>query len=107
MMPREFLAQFFDAMTRRDMDALTALLHPEFVEEYPQSGERIRGPANARAIIENYPGGLGEAVQSPSYHGRDEDWVITPHTPWFGSRTRATEVPASSKCAIQTGLSGG
>lgn len=78
MTPRDFLARFFDAMTRRDMDALAALLHPEFIEDYPQSGERIRGPANVRAIIENYPGGVGEALEKPTYHGGDEEWVLTP-----------------------------
>jgi ketosteroid isomerase-like protein len=76
--PRDFLVDFFDKMSRRDLDGLLALMHPDFVEEYPQSGERVRGPANLRAILENYPGGLGEAVAEPEYHGRDEDWVITP-----------------------------
>jgi ketosteroid isomerase-like protein len=76
--PRDFLIDFFDRMSRRDLDGLLALIHPDFVEEYPQSGERVRGPANLRAILENYPGGLGEAVAEPAYHGRDEDWVITP-----------------------------
>src|SRR5262245_21869785 len=76
--PREFLINFFDTMSRRDFDGLMALIHPDFVEDYPQSGERVRGAENLRAIIENYPGGLGEAIEEPAYHGRDEDWVMTP-----------------------------
>ena len=75
---REFLGRFYEAMSARDFDGLTALLHPDFVEDYPQSGERIRGAANLRSIIENYPGGLGEAVETPRFHGHDEDWLLTP-----------------------------
>jgi ketosteroid isomerase-like protein len=75
---REFLESFFGAMNDRDSDGMVALLHPDFVEDYPQSGERIRGAANLRAIIENYPGGLGKAVEPPRFHGRDDDWLITP-----------------------------
>ncbi len=76
--PREFLIQFFDRMSRHDHDGLMALIHPDFVEDYPQSGERVMGAANLRAIIDNYPGGLGGALEMPSYHGRDEEWLITP-----------------------------
>jgi ketosteroid isomerase-like protein len=33
-------------------------LHPDFVQEWPQSRERIVGPDNALAINRNFPGGL-------------------------------------------------
>jgi len=61
------------------MEALGAILHPDFIEYYPQSGERIRGVGNLRATIENYPGGLGEPLDRPTYHGPDEQWEITPN----------------------------
>ena len=41
-----------------DFATLASLRHPDFVEEWPQSGERIRGHANYQKIHENYPGGL-------------------------------------------------
>jgi hypothetical protein len=41
-----------------DYASLAGLRHPDFVEDWPQSGERIRGHANYQAIHENYPGGL-------------------------------------------------
>lgn len=44
-----------------DWDAMAEILHPDFVEDWPQSGERIVGLENKRAILENYPGGLPEA----------------------------------------------
>ncbi len=53
------------------------LLHPDFVEEWPQSGERIRGKANLRAILENYPGGVSLEA-TPTYHGQDGEWAMTP-----------------------------
>ena len=41
-----------------DFDRLSELRSGEFVEDWPQSGERIHGDANYRAIHENYPGGM-------------------------------------------------
>ena len=41
---------------RQYIDAIDDLMHDDYVEEYPQSGERIRGKDNARTIYENYPG---------------------------------------------------
>ena len=41
---------------RQEIDAIADLMHDDYVEEYPQSGERIRGKDNARKVYENYPG---------------------------------------------------
>jgi ketosteroid isomerase-like protein len=49
----ERLWQLFDA---RDFEAAGALLHDDFVCEWPQSRERIRGRENYVAINQNYPG---------------------------------------------------
>lgn len=56
---REIVERFVEAVNKRDFDALGELLHPEFVQEIPQSGERVHGPENFLAILENYPGGIG------------------------------------------------
>ena len=53
---RDIVERYVDAMARNDYDALDALVGDDVVEEYPQSGEVIRGKANLRAIIDNYPG---------------------------------------------------
>jgi len=45
--------EFFE---RQNIDAIDDLMHDDYVEEYPQSGERTRGKDNARAVYENYPG---------------------------------------------------
>jgi ketosteroid isomerase-like protein len=54
---RKTVEQFIQAMATSDWEAQDRLLTDDFVEEYPQSGERIVGKENRRAIIENYPGG--------------------------------------------------
>ncbi|HVF08743.1 MAG TPA: nuclear transport factor 2 family protein, partial [Actinomycetota bacterium] len=41
-----------------DWDGARGLMHDEYVQEWPQSGERIEGPEDALAINRNFPGGL-------------------------------------------------
>jgi hypothetical protein len=41
----------------KDWDAHDQLIDDGYVQEWPQSGERILGKANSRAIKENYPTG--------------------------------------------------
>jgi ketosteroid isomerase-like protein len=53
---RNALERYFQAFERQDLDAMEELLYDDYVEEYPQSGERIRGKDNWRKIAENYPG---------------------------------------------------
>jgi hypothetical protein len=43
-------------MEKQDWDGAGELLHDDFVQEWPQSGERIRGRENSMAINQNYPG---------------------------------------------------
>jgi ketosteroid isomerase-like protein len=46
------------ALEAGDWDAATRYLQDDFVQEWPQSGERIVGRDNAIAINRNFPGGL-------------------------------------------------
>jgi len=46
---------FWDAMQTSDFYAAAGLLAPDYTLEWPQSGERIRGPANFAAINTHYP----------------------------------------------------
>jgi hypothetical protein len=59
---RDTLERYFQAFGRHDLDTIDSLLHDDYVEEYPQSGERIRGKQNARTVAENYPGGLPNTI---------------------------------------------
>ena len=53
---RDALERRLEAYERREIDPFFELLDDDYVEEYPQSGERIRGKDNRRKIAENYPG---------------------------------------------------
>lgn len=75
---RETVDRYLDGMQRSDPDAISAVLHEEYVEDYPQSGERIRGAANLRGIIEHYPGGEPQTVRVDSVIGTEDRWVVTP-----------------------------
>jgi hypothetical protein len=75
---RKLFEKIVDAMSRQDWNALEALHHPDYVEEMPQSRERIRG-ANSRKILENYPGGIGgEGVVHAEMLAPEDRWAMTP-----------------------------
>jgi ketosteroid isomerase-like protein len=52
---RRLIEQFWAAMASNDFEAAGQLLHDEFVLEWPQSGERIRGRRNFARINAEYP----------------------------------------------------
>lgn len=52
---RRVVERFWEAMKANDFRAAGELLHDEYVLEWPQSKERIRGRENFVAINENYP----------------------------------------------------
>jgi ketosteroid isomerase-like protein len=52
---RQVVEQYWQTMNTNDWEAVGALLHDEYVLDWPQSGERIRGRANFAAVNANYP----------------------------------------------------
>lgn len=62
---KQVVENFWAAMQTNDFKAASEFLHEEYLLEWPQSGERIRGRANFVAVNENYPA-----------HGR---WQFTVH----------------------------
>lgn len=70
------IERFFECLNRRDFDAMRELVHEDFVQEWPQSGERIRGFANMRAVLANYPG-LPD-IDVVTVHGSEDRWLATP-----------------------------
>jgi ketosteroid isomerase-like protein len=55
---RDAAGALWTALAAGDWAAAADLLHPDFVQEWPQSRERIVGADNAIAIDKNFPGGL-------------------------------------------------
>jgi ketosteroid isomerase-like protein len=62
---KQVVEGFWAAMQTNDFKAAGEFLHDEYVLEWPQSGERIRGRANFVSVNERYPA-----------HGR---WEFTIH----------------------------
>ena len=62
---KRVVEQFWEAMQSNDFRAAGDFLHEEYVLEWPQSGEQVRGRENFVAINEQYPA-----------HGR---WEFTIH----------------------------
>jgi limonene-1,2-epoxide hydrolase len=52
---KDVVEQFWQAMQTNDFRAAAAWLHDDFVLDWPQSGERIRGRENFALINERYP----------------------------------------------------
>src|ERR687892_2586264 len=52
---KQIIEGFWAAMQTNDFEAAGEFLHDDYVLEWPQSGERIRGRANFVAINEQYP----------------------------------------------------
>ena len=53
---RALVDRWVEALRDTDLDLLAEILHPDFVEIYPQSGELIRGLEKLKAIVSAYPG---------------------------------------------------
>jgi len=70
------------ALNECNYDEWESLVTDDYVEEYPQSGEIVRGSKNARAVLENYPGGGlpkdGLDVLGARVAATEARWVKTP-----------------------------
>jgi ketosteroid isomerase-like protein len=52
---RDMIERFWQSMNTNDFRSVGRLLHGEFLLEWPQSGERIRGAKNFAEMNERYP----------------------------------------------------
>ena len=56
---KELVARFWATMNTNDFAAAGELLHDDFVLDWPQSGERIRGKDKMRQLNANYESATG------------------------------------------------
>lgn len=75
---RAVFERYLQATNARDVAALAELVHPDFEDIYPQSGERTRGLANLQSIIEHYPQGGYVGSGTERIVGTEDRWVMTP-----------------------------
>ena len=78
---RDLAERYTNALNHRDWKTLEATVHADYYVDFPQSGERIRGFANLRAMFEGYPGGLSTTAHAgaTTVIGGEDRWVVTPN----------------------------
>ncbi len=53
---RDTVERIYGLISKQDWNSMREYFHEDFVQEWPQSGERIRGVDNVLAINQGYPG---------------------------------------------------
>jgi hypothetical protein len=74
----DVVRRYLRARAWHDHATQTELRHPDWIAEWPQSRERIRGDANDHAIMDNYPGGEPHLDATHRIVGAEDHWVVTP-----------------------------
>jgi hypothetical protein len=81
----EVIRRYVDAHVSHDHDTLGLLRSDDWFEEWPQSGERVRGHANDMQIMRNWPGGDPQTdAAGVRIVGSEDRWVLSPS--WTAER---------------------
>lgn len=77
---RATLERLGEIIRSGDLGALEEVTHPDFVQEIPQSGERVVGIENFRRILQNLPGGGATITiaEDPYIAGQEAHYMMTP-----------------------------
>jgi ketosteroid isomerase-like protein len=86
MNSKQILENFWQTMRTNDFHAVAELLHDDYILEWPQSGERIRGRENFAAINTYYPA-AGKWRFTVNQIITEGDLVVTDVTVSDGART--------------------
>jgi ketosteroid isomerase-like protein len=73
----ELVRRYYEAVARNDFDTLKKLRHPDWHEDWPQSGERVPGDEAYRRIHEEFAGGMPK-IDVGQVAGAEDRWVVTP-----------------------------
>jgi SnoaL-like domain len=73
----EMIRRYFTAQATRDYAVAEPLRAPDWVCDWPQSGERVTSSAAMRAIIDQYPGGPWTSRER-RITGSQDEYVLTP-----------------------------
>jgi hypothetical protein len=81
---RQVVERYARALSEDDFDTQDALLDDDYILDWPQSGERIRGRENRRAVLEQYPGRLETGVKQSvdRIFGMDDQFIRQPFPAW-------------------------
>jgi hypothetical protein len=73
----ELVRRYGEAVIHNDFATMKTFRHPDWYEDWPQSGERIPSHEAYQAIHENFPGGMPE-IDLQQVAGAEDRWVMTP-----------------------------
>lgn len=96
---RRIVERCMHAVSVDDFDTQDVLIHDDYLLVYPQSGERIRGRENRRALVEGYPGRQEGGLRPTIDHitGTDDEWITK--ASWPARAHRAAPLTTSSPSA--------
>jgi len=72
---RAALERMFAAFGSGDWESVLADVADDFVQEWPQSGERLMGKKACVAVYRNYPGG-SPSVRLTRVSGEGDHWTV-------------------------------
>ena len=72
---RAIIERTLDAIAAGDWEAATANVVADFVQEWPQSGERITGRDHCLVVWRNYPGGM-PSMSARRIRGSGDFWSV-------------------------------
>lgn len=75
---RGVIERLAECVVHKDLEAVAALLHPDVVVKFPQSGEVFRGKDNYLAMLASYPHGLPDAEVAEERGGQQTVHVSSP-----------------------------
>ena len=73
---QEVVERYARASAANDTAELDRLRHPDWIVDWPQSGERVRGSGSFAEIVANYPGGR-PTTEVSRIIGSEDRWVVT------------------------------
>jgi ketosteroid isomerase-like protein len=68
------IKEHYEGLLAGDEVAYQALVHDDFIQDWPQTGERVRGKSACLNIARNYPGGTPQ-ITLGRISGEGDHWV--------------------------------
>ena len=77
---RGVVERWAEVLAHPDVETIDEFIHDDFVEEWVQSGERVVGKENLRALVANYPGAAERPIHGEVHPvmGSEDSYVIGP-----------------------------
>lgn len=88
---RAIITRLYQALEAGDFDGATAEIAEDFVQEWPQSGERISGRDHCTVVWRNYPGGM-PVMTIRSIRGSGDLWVVESSIAYAAGRSLAVSL---------------